>query len=99
MRARRERRAQCIPRPAGFGESGELARNNQQVARETVDLTRQRYEAGINDSLEVVQSQEGVATADLDYITSLFAHNLAKLSLARALGRAEESLPRYLNVQ
>src|SRR5207244_1642506 len=47
----------------------ELARNSQQVARETLDLTRQRYEAGINDSLEVVQSQEGVATADLDYIT------------------------------
>jgi outer membrane protein TolC len=77
----------------------ELARNNQQLSRETLGLTRQRYEAGINDSLEVVQSQEGVATADLDYITSLFAHNLAKLSLARALGRAEESLPRYLNVQ
>jgi outer membrane protein TolC len=77
----------------------EVARNNQQVARDTLDLARQRYDAGITDTLEVVQSQEGVATADLDYITSLFAHNLAKLSLARALGRAEDSLPRFLKIQ
>ena len=37
--------------------------------------------------------------ADLDYITALFAHNLAKLSLARALGDAEHKLPDYLKVQ
>jgi hypothetical protein len=46
-----------------------------------------------------VQSQQGVASADLDYITSLFAHNLAKLSLARAIGHAAESLPLYLKLQ
>jgi hypothetical protein len=40
-----------------------------------------------------------VASADLDYITALFAHNLAKLSLARALGHAEQKLPDYLKAQ
>jgi outer membrane protein TolC len=77
----------------------ELSRTNQKVARETLSLTQQKYDAGISDSLEVVQAQESVASSDLDYITSLFAHNLAKLSLARAIGHAAESLPNYLNLR
>jgi outer membrane protein TolC len=77
----------------------EVARSNQRMARETLTLTRQRYDEGVTDSVEVVQSSEGVASADLDYITSLFGHNLAKLSLARAMGRAEESLPLFLKLQ
>lgn len=47
----------------------------------------------------VVQSQEPIATARLDYINGVFAHNLAKLSLARAIGRLAESLPKFLKVQ
>jgi len=76
----------------------EVAKKNQQVARETLTLTRQRFEAGITDSVEVVQAQEAVASADLDYITSLFAHNVAKLSLARAMGHAETHMPQFLNI-
>jgi len=37
-----------------------------------------------------------VATADLDYINSIFAHNLAKLTFARAIGHAEENLQQFL---
>jgi outer membrane protein TolC len=74
----------------------DVAKSNQEVSRQTLDLTRQRLEAGITDPVEVVQAQETVATADLDYISSLFAHNLAKLTLARAIGRAEENLHQFL---
>jgi outer membrane protein TolC len=77
----------------------QVAVENQKVARETLNLTRQRFEAGVTDSVEVVQSEEAVASADLDYITSIFAHNLAKLNLARAIGHAQENLARYLKVQ
>ncbi len=77
----------------------EVSRNNQRVVRETLQLTRQRFEAGVTDTVEVVQSEAAVASADLDYITSLFAHNLAKLSLARALGNTETRLPQFLKVQ
>jgi outer membrane protein TolC len=77
----------------------ELSRANQKVARETLGLTQQKYDAGVSDSLEVVQAQESVASSDLDYISSLFAHNLAKLSLARAVGHALENLPAYLSFQ
>jgi outer membrane protein TolC len=76
----------------------DVARRNQQVAGETLTLTRQRYEAGITDIVEVVQAQEAVAASDLDYITATFAHNVAKLTLARAMGRAEESYARFLSV-
>jgi len=76
----------------------EVSRNNQSVARETLGLTRQRFEAGITDAVEVTQAQESVAAADLDYITSLFAHNLAKVTLARAMGHAEERLGQFLRL-
>jgi outer membrane protein TolC len=75
----------------------EVARKNVQVAKETLDLTRQRVEAGVADSVELVQSQEALAGAELDYINSVFAHNIAKLSLARAMGRTAENLPRFLS--
>jgi outer membrane protein TolC len=75
----------------------ELSRANQKLARDTLGLTQQKYDAGISTSVEVVQAQESVASSDLDYITALFAHNLAKLSLARALGHAAENLPNYLS--
>ena len=76
----------------------ELSRENQKVARDTLALTQQKYDAGVSDSLEVVRAQESVASSDLDYISSLFAHNLAKLSLARALGHAADNLPEYLSL-
>jgi outer membrane protein TolC len=77
----------------------EVARRNLDVTRETLTLTRQRFDTGITDSVEVSQAQSSVASAELDYINSVFAHNVAKLSLARAAGGAVESLPRYLKLQ
>jgi outer membrane protein TolC len=76
----------------------EVARNNQTVARETLALTRQRFEAGITDAVEVTQAQESVASSDLDYITGVFAHNLGKVSLARAIGHAEEHVGQFLKM-
>jgi outer membrane protein TolC len=69
---------------------------NVGVSRDNLVLTRQRFDAGIADNLAVVQSQEALAGAEYDYINSVFAHNLAKLSLARTVGRASEDIGRYL---
>ena len=44
------------------------------------------------DTVEVVQSQEAVASAHEQYISSLYSYNFAKISLARALGIAEEGV-------
>jgi outer membrane protein TolC len=76
-----------------------LAQRNLQVNQETLDLTRQRFDAGVTDNVEVVQAQESLASAELDSINSVFAHNLAKLSLARAIASAADNLQQFLNLQ
>ncbi|MDO8794187.1 MAG: TolC family protein [Vicinamibacterales bacterium] len=76
----------------------DLAERNIAVTREVLDLTRQRFEAGVADSLEVVQAQESVATAELDLINGVFAHNLSKLTLARATGQANELVGEFLKL-
>jgi outer membrane protein TolC len=75
-----------------------VAKENIDVAKQNLDLSRQRFEAGVVDNLEVVRAQELVSTAELDYIDSVFAYNVAKLGLARAMGRIETDLPRFLPV-
>lgn len=74
----------------------QLAANNQDLAKETLRLAQEKFETGVSDSVEVTQAAEAVASADLDRITALFVHNLAKLSLARALGQAEQRLGEFL---
>lgn len=81
------------------GSQVEVARENLQVTQENLKLTRQRFDAGVTDTVEVMQSQESVAGANLDYINSVFAHNVAKLSLARAMGQAAEHLPEFLEAR
>jgi outer membrane protein TolC len=76
-----------------------LAQRNLDVNQETLGLTRQRFDAGVTDSVELVQAQESLTSAQLDRINSIFAHNIAKLSLARATASAADSLQQFLNVQ
>jgi outer membrane protein TolC len=52
-----------------------------------------RFAAGVTNSVEVVQSQESLAAAERDYISSLYSLNLSKISLARAMGNAEDTIP------
>jgi outer membrane protein TolC len=77
----------------------EVARKNLEVSTETLDLTRQRFEAGVTDNVEVIQAQEFLTSAELDVINSVFAHNIAKLSLARSIASAANSLQQFLSVQ
>lgn len=77
----------------------DVSQQNLQVARQNLDLTRQRYDAGVADNVEVVQSQQSVASAELDYVNSVFAHNVAKLSLARAMGQAADKWMQSLEVK
>jgi outer membrane protein TolC len=77
----------------------ELARRNLDVTRQTLELTRQRFEAGVTDAVDVSQQQAAVASSELDYINGVFAHNVAKLGLARAAGDAADNLGRFLKLQ
>jgi len=73
-----------------------VAKSSVDLATQQVGQARDRFAAGVSDTIEVVQAQEALAAANDNYISALFAHNLAKLSLARALGVAEEASKRFL---
>ncbi len=74
----------------------QVAQQNLEVTRQTLAQERQRLEAGVSNDVVVTQAQESVASAELDYINSVFAHNVAKLSLARGIGNAPQSLRQFL---
>jgi outer membrane protein TolC len=77
-------------------EQVEVARSSVELAEQTLAQSEDRFTAGVADNLEVVQAQESVASAHENYIQSLYAHNLAKIELARAIGDAEQGVKRYL---
>jgi len=75
-----------------------VARDNLDLANQTLVQARDRFSAGVTDNIEVVQAQESVATANDEIISALFAHNVAKVALARGLGGAEEGILKLLPV-
>ena len=72
-----------------------VARSNVDLAEQTLAQSRDRFGAGVADSVEVVQSQQTVASAHEQYISSLYSYNFAKISLVRALGVAEGGVKEY----
>jgi len=66
-----------------------VAQSNVSLSRDILLQARDRFVAGIADTVEVVQAQQTVAQADNDYINAVFEHNLAKVALSRAMGQAE----------
>src|SRR5271163_739139 len=78
------------------GEQVDVAHRNVGLANDNVARSKERFAAGVTDSVEVVQSEQSLASANDQYITSLYSHNLAKLALARALGIARGSFSQYL---
>jgi len=77
-------------------EQVDVARSSVDLAEQALAQSQDRFTAGVVDSLEVVQAQEAVAGAHESYIQSLYAHNLAKVELAYAIGDAEQGVRRYL---
>jgi outer membrane protein TolC len=72
-----------------------VAESNIDLAEQTLAQARDRFSAGVTDTVEVVQAQEAVASAHESYISSLYSFNYAKISLARALGMAEQGVKDY----
>ena len=94
-RVEQEVRTALIELETAIGEV-RLAENNRGFANETLRESRDRFNAGVATTVEVVQAQEQVASAESDYISGLFAFDLARISLSRAMGQAETDLPGLL---
>lgn len=95
-RVEQEVRTTLIELQTAIGEV-RLAENNRGFANETLREARDRFNAGVTTTVEVVQAQEQVASAESDYISALFAFDLARISFARATGEAEADLPTLLS--
>jgi outer membrane protein TolC len=72
-----------------------VATSNIDLAQQTLTQSRDRFSAGVTDTVEVVQAQEQVASANEQYISSLYNFNYAKIALARAMGAAEVGVKQY----
>ncbi len=73
----------------------EVSRSSVDLANEALSEAQQRYANGVSDNLAVSQAEQSVAQANDQYVASLYRHNVAKLSLARALG-ATQNYKNYL---
>lgn len=72
------------------------AKSNVDLATEALTEAQDRFRSGVADNLPVSQAQTQVEQANDQYISALYQHNAAKLSLARALGVAQSSYKTYL---
>ena len=66
----------------------EAARSNVDLANEELVEAQQRFRVGVADNLAVSDAQAQTQQANDQYISALYQHNVAKLSLARAVGYA-----------
>jgi outer membrane protein TolC len=73
-----------------------VAQSNVDLANQTLTQARDRFAAGVTDNIEVVQAQESVSNAQQNLISSIYAHNLAKVALARAMGATEANLKTFM---
>jgi outer membrane protein TolC len=73
-----------------------VSRSSVELATEALSEAQQRYAAGVADNLAVSQALTSLAQADDQLVASLYQHNVAKLSLARALGIAQTNYKDYV---
>lgn len=76
-----------------------VGKSNIDLANQTLTQSQDRFEAGVTNNVEVVQSQQAVAAAQQSYIASVYSYNAAKIALAQAIGVAEQSGLAYLGVK
>jgi outer membrane protein TolC len=77
-------------------EQVRVARENLELANDNLARSQERFAAGVTDSVEVVQAQQSLSSANDQYISGTYSHNLAKLQLARAIGVARTNYNQYL---
>jgi outer membrane protein TolC len=77
---------------AASDSSVKVAGENRTLADRALAQSRDRYQNGVTNVIEVVQAQEAVALAADNYIDSVYSFNLAAVSLARAVGGADTKL-------
>jgi outer membrane protein TolC len=74
----------------------EVARSNVDLAGRALSDETDRFNAGLDDTLPLVQAQSTLQSAQSNLVESLYQFNLAKLGLARSAGVIEQQYRTYL---
>lgn len=75
------------------------ATSGRSLAQQALTQAQDRFRAGVSSTIELVQAEDALTRATEQYFASVYAHNVAKASLAQALGEVEESLVTVLGGQ
>ena len=73
-----------------------VARSNVMLSQQVLDDATERFRAGVDDNLPVVQAQATLAGAETRLVQTLYQYNTAKLQLARNTGVVETRYRDYL---
>jgi outer membrane protein len=67
----------------------DVANLGLQLARQQVEQSRDRFQAGVTNNVEVIQAQDELARANDNQIGALYRYNQARADLARSVGQME----------
>jgi outer membrane protein TolC len=67
----------------------DVAKLGIELARQEVEQSRDRFQAGVTNNVEVVQAQDGLARASDNQIAALYRFNQARADLAHSVGQME----------
>lgn len=73
-----------------------VSRSNVDLATKTLEQSTDRFQAGVDDNLAVVQAQSTLAQAQTQYVRNLYQFNQAKLGFARNLGIVDTQYKNYV---
>jgi outer membrane protein TolC len=73
-----------------------VAQSNVELAQQELSDERDRFTAGVDDNLPVVDAEASLASAQSQLVQSLYQYNVAKLQLARNTGVVETRYRAYL---
>jgi outer membrane protein TolC len=73
-----------------------VAQSNVELAQQELSDERDRFAAGVDDNLPVVDAQASLAGAQAQLVQALYQYNGAKLQLARSTGIVETQYRTYL---
>ncbi len=73
-----------------------VAQSNVELSKQALSDAEDRFKAGVDDNLPVVDAQATLAGAESQLVQSLYQYNVAKLGLARNTGVIETRYRTYL---
>ncbi len=67
----------------------DVAKLGIELARQEVEQSRDRFQAGVTNNVEVIQAQDGLARAGDNQIAALYRYNQARADVAYSVGQME----------